>query len=59
MRHYFDGVLVHTHLCAQVKYSLVEDVVRVLGIQRALELFNEVASIQDNGGEATVDGTRR
>ncbi|XP_067290203.1 phosphorylated adapter RNA export protein [Pseudorasbora parva] len=48
-----------THRLMEPKKDLIERVVRVVGKKKAIELLSETASIEQNGGLYTVDGSRR
>lgn len=41
------------------KKDLIERVVRVLGTKKAIELLGETATLEENGGVYTLDGSRR
>ena len=44
-------------LLSQSKVQLIISVVRCMGIEKALELFNQTSEIQVNGGQVSVEGT--
>ncbi|XP_077099550.1 phosphorylated adapter RNA export protein [Siphateles boraxobius] len=48
-----------THRLMEPKKDLIERVVRVIGKKKAIELLSETATIEQNGGLYTVDGSRR
>ena len=43
----------------QPKYKLLLDVVRVLGPEKAMELFEKTAQIQEDGGVPTSQGDKK
>ena len=43
----------------QPKYKLLLDVVRVLGAEKAMELFEKTAQIQEDGGVPTSQGDKK
>ncbi|KAL0149770.1 hypothetical protein M9458_054960 [Cirrhinus mrigala] len=47
------------HRLMEPKKDLIERVVRVIGKKKAIELLSETATIEQNGGLYTVDGSRR
>ncbi|XP_051973960.1 phosphorylated adapter RNA export protein-like isoform X2 [Xyrauchen texanus] len=47
------------HRLMEPKKDLIERVVRVIGVKKAIELLSETATIEQNGGLYTVDGSRR
>ncbi|XP_066507300.1 phosphorylated adapter RNA export protein [Hoplias malabaricus] len=47
------------HRLMEPKKELIERVVRVIGIKKAIELLSETATVEQNGGLYTVDGSRR
>ncbi|XP_026884272.2 phosphorylated adapter RNA export protein [Electrophorus electricus] len=47
------------HRLMEPKKELIERVVKVIGIKKAIELLSETATIEQNGGLYTVDGSRR
>ncbi|XP_036385287.1 phosphorylated adapter RNA export protein isoform X2 [Megalops cyprinoides] len=47
------------HRLREPKKDLIERVVRTIGKRKAIELLAETATIEENGGLFTVDGSRR
>ncbi|KAF5901943.1 phosphorylated adapter RNA export protein, partial [Clarias magur] len=47
------------HRLKEPKKELIERVVNVIGTKKAIELLSETATIEQNGGLYTVDGSRR
>ncbi|XP_067251843.1 phosphorylated adapter RNA export protein [Chanodichthys erythropterus] len=47
------------HRLMEPKKDLIERVVKVIGKKKAIELLSETATIEQNGGLYTVDGSRR
>ncbi|KAG9263540.1 phosphorylated adapter RNA export protein [Astyanax mexicanus] len=47
------------HRLMEPKKELIERVVKVIGAKKAIELLSETATIEQNGGLYTVDGSRR
>ncbi|XP_076876129.1 phosphorylated adapter RNA export protein [Brachyhypopomus gauderio] len=47
------------HRLMEPKRELIERVVRVIGTKKAIELLSETATVEQNGGLYTVDGSRR
>ncbi|KAK3522157.1 hypothetical protein QTP70_026976 [Hemibagrus guttatus] len=47
------------HRLMEPKKELIERVVNVIGTKKAIELLSETATIEQNGGLYTVDGSRR
>ncbi|XP_051539532.1 phosphorylated adapter RNA export protein isoform X1 [Myxocyprinus asiaticus] len=47
------------HRLMEPKKDLIERVVRVIGVKKAIELLSETATVEQNGGLYTVDGSRR
>ncbi|KAI7793142.1 phosphorylated adapter RNA export protein [Triplophysa rosa] len=47
------------HRLMEPKKDLIERVVRVIGVKKAIELLSETATIEQNGGLYTMDGSRR
>ncbi|KAI2642455.1 Phosphorylated adapter RNA export protein [Labeo rohita] len=47
------------HRLMEPKKDLIERVVRVIGKKKAIELLSETATVEQNGGLYTVDGSRR
>ncbi|XP_076140479.1 phosphorylated adapter RNA export protein [Alosa pseudoharengus] len=47
------------HRLMEPKKDLIERVVNVIGNKKAIELLSETATIEQNGGLYTVDGSRR
>ncbi|KAA0704452.1 RNA export protein [Triplophysa tibetana] len=47
------------HRLMEQKKDLIERVVRVIGVKKAIELLSETATIEQNGGLYTMDGSRR
>ncbi|KAG7322282.1 hypothetical protein KOW79_013628 [Hemibagrus wyckioides] len=47
------------HRLMEPKMELIERVVNVIGTKKAIELLSETATIEQNGGLYTVDGSRR
>ena len=43
----------------QPKYKLLLDVVRVLGAEKAMEMFKKTAQIQEDGGVLTSQGDKK
>ena len=43
----------------QPKFELMKDVVRVLGVEKSLQLFHETSEIQECGGQLTADGSNK
>ena len=43
----------------QPKYKLLLDVVRVLGAEKAMEMFEKTAQIQEDGGVLTSQGDKK
>ena len=43
----------------QPKYKLLLDVVRALGVEKAMELFEKTAQIQEDGGMLTSQGDKK
>uniref|UniRef100_A0A1A8KME8 Phosphorylated adapter RNA export protein n=1 Tax=Nothobranchius kuhntae TaxID=321403 RepID=A0A1A8KME8_NOTKU len=48
-----------TYRLQEPKKDLIERVVRVIGSQKAIELLGETATLEENGGVYTMDGSRR
>ncbi|XP_053501187.1 phosphorylated adapter RNA export protein [Ictalurus furcatus] len=47
------------HRLMEPKRELIERVVKVIGTKKAIELLSETATIEQNGGLYTMDGSRR
>ncbi|KAM4614806.1 phosphorylated adapter RNA export protein [Polymixia lowei] len=47
------------HRLREPKRELIERVVRVIGKKKAIELLGETATLEENGGVNTMDGSRR
>ncbi|XP_077356116.1 phosphorylated adapter RNA export protein [Festucalex cinctus] len=47
------------HRLQEPKKDLIERVVRVVGTKKAIELLGETATLEENGGVYTMDGSRR
>lgn len=54
-------MLVFFLLCVhpQSKHILIGEVVRVLGVETTLDLFQKASDIQESGGQLTVDGDKK